>query len=94
MWVGRGNEMPELSRFYGIVITIYFNDHAPPHFHAKYAGRKAKIAIATGDFIQGALPRRAQLLINEWRVLHQHELDEAWRNITTHQPFTAIDPLE
>lgn len=57
--------MPEISRFFGIIITMYHNDHPPPHFHAKYAEHKAKIAIASGQVIAGAMPRRALDLIEE-----------------------------
>ena len=51
--------MPEISRFFGIVIAIYYNDHPPPHFHAKYGEHKVKIAIADGAILEGQLPRRA-----------------------------------
>lgn len=50
--------MPAISRFYGIVIRMYFSDHAPPHFHAVYSGEEAVVAIATGEVIRGGLPER------------------------------------
>ena len=66
--------MPEVSRFYGIVIQIYYGDHSPPHFHALYAGAVAKIAIDTLQFIDGSLPKRALGLVLDWAAAHQPEL--------------------
>ena len=86
--------MPEISRFFGIVIAIYYNDHAPPHFHAKYGGHNAKIEIATGIVIDGAMPRRALGLIEEWRALRRAELDLVWQSIASRQPHAKIEPLE
>ena len=86
--------MPEICRFYGIIIAMYYNDHAPAHFHAKYTSNKATIAIATGDVIQGSLPRRALRLVNEWRTLHEVELQAAWDDVMARQPMKHIEPLE
>ena len=58
--------MPRICEFYGIVIEMYYADHAPPHFHARYGGDEAKIAIATGDIVAGRLPGRAVRLVREW----------------------------
>ena len=66
--------MPEVSRFYGIVIQIYFGDHPPPHFHAVYGGSVAKIEIDSLTIIDGRLPPRAMCLVTEWAKLHQAEL--------------------
>lgn len=66
--------MPELCRFYGIVIQVYYRDHLPPHFHALYSGQKAAVAIDTLAFIDGGLPARARGLVVEWATLHQAEL--------------------
>jgi len=63
--------MPELCRFYGIVIQMYYRDHPPPHFHALYSGQKAAIDIETLAFIDGGLPARARGLVIEWAALHQ-----------------------
>jgi hypothetical protein len=63
--------MPEISRFYGIVVQMYFGDHPPPHFHARYSGHNAKIDIDTLAVIEGQLPPRALGLVTEWAVLHQ-----------------------
>ena len=63
--------MPELCRFYGIVIQIYFTEHGPPHFHAKYSGDQAMIDIANLYVMEGRLPARARRLVMEWASLHQ-----------------------
>ena len=67
--------MPEISRFFGIVIAMYYSDHAPPHFHAKYGDHEATLRIADGA-VDGRLPRRALSLVLEWYALHQAELLE------------------
>ncbi|WP_324996896.1 DUF4160 domain-containing protein [Salinisphaera sp.] len=84
----------QVSRFYGIIIALYYNDHAPPHFHAKYAGDEATIAIENGDLLDGSLSRRALRLVEEWRGLHQSELREDWRLARTRHPLNSIEPLE
>ena len=63
--------MPRISAFYGIVVTMYSSDHAPPHFHARYGEYEAKIVIDTGDPLAGQLPIRALRLIREWAGLHR-----------------------
>ena len=85
--------MPELSRFYGIVIKMYFDDHAPPHFHAEYGGDQALINIRTLAVIAGKLPPRATGLVIEWATLHQAELESAWRRAKNLEPLDKIDPL-
>ena len=67
---GRLMLMPRISTFYGIVVTMYSNDHAPPHFHARYGEYEAQIAIGTGDPLAGQLPGRATRLVREWADLH------------------------
>lgn len=86
--------MPEVSRFYGIVIQIYCADHPPPHFHALYAGRKATIEIETLAFIEGELPARARGLVVEWASLHQNELREAFQSAATMEAPQKIPPLD
>jgi hypothetical protein len=85
--------MPELSRFYGIVVQMYYGDHPPPHFHAIYAGQSAVIEIESLAFIEGQLPARARGLVIEWAALHQEELREAFRRAEAMQPPGKIDPL-
>jgi hypothetical protein len=86
--------MPEISRFYGIVIQIYYADHPPPHFHALYAGRKATIDIETLALIGGDLPARARGLVIEWATLHQEELKEAFRLAAAMEAPPSIPPLD
>ena len=85
--------MPEVSRFYGIVIQIYFGDHPPPHFHARYGGGEAKIDIDNLSVIDGRLPARALGLVIEWATLHQQELRVAFERAANLQPPGKIDPL-
>jgi hypothetical protein len=85
--------MPEISRFYGIVIQMYFGDHPPPHFHARYAGQKAKIGIDTLAVLDGSLPPRALALTIEWAALHQEELRDAFARAANSQPPGTIEPL-
>lgn len=86
--------MPEISRFFGIVVAIYFNDYPPPHFHAKYGEHKAKVDVATGTILEGNLPRRARALLEEWRLLHKAELEAVWTKIRDREPYDKIAPLE
>ena len=86
--------MPEISLFFGIVIAMYYNDHAPAHFHCRYGDYLAKIDIQTGAMLDGALPRRALSLVQERRNLHQSELLTVWQRILDRQPHAKIDPLE
>ena len=85
--------MPEISRFYGIVIKMYFADHAPPHFHAEYAEFEARISIETLAVLSGNLPARAMGLVVEWATLHRQELHIQWQRASGLQPLTRIDPL-
>lgn len=85
--------MPEISRFYGIVIQMYFGDHLPPHFHARYAGHSAKIDIDALAVIEGKLPARALGLVIEWTALHQDELREAFEKAANSEPPGKIEPL-
>lgn len=85
--------MPEICRFYGIVIKLYFADHAPPHFHAEYGEFEARIAIDSLAVLSGALPPRAMGLVAEWSLLHRRELLEQWARVMRHEPPAAIDPL-
>ena len=86
--------MPEISRFLGIIIAMYYNDHGPPHFHAKYGAQEMKVNIATGEIIEGSLPTRARRLVLEWWQLHQVELSEDWALAEARKPLNKIEPLE
>ena len=85
--------MPEISRFYGIVIRMYWREHNPPHFHAEYADHEAQIDISSGATIGGWLPHRALHLVTEWAALHERELLALWESARALQPLHAVDPL-
>jgi hypothetical protein len=86
--------MPTISAFYGVLIQMFWQDHAPPHFHALYGEFEALIDIRTLAVIRGSLPRRALALVREWATLHQNELMEDWKLCETRQPPKKILPLE
>jgi len=85
--------MPELCRFYGIIIKMYFDDHAPPHFHAEYAELEARFDIRSLALISGRLPPRAMGLVAEWASLHQAELMAMWKLAKASKPLHRLDPL-
>jgi hypothetical protein len=85
--------MPEISRFYGIVVKMFYNDHAPPHFHAEYGGNVMLVAIETLGVIAGKLPPRATGMVLEWASEHQEELLETWGLARQMEPLGKIDPL-
>ena len=85
--------MPEISRFYGIIVKMYFADHPPAHFHAEYGSEEALLNIETLTIIAGNLPPRALSLVREWASLHKHELRVAWDNATGLQSPGRIAPL-
>ena len=86
--------MPEVSRFFGIRIVFFFNDHAPPHFHAVYESRKAVFDIHTLQMTEGALPPRVRGFIVEWASLHQRELIGAWDEVRAGRTPAKIAPLQ
>ena len=85
--------MPRISAFYGIVIAMFYADHPPPHFHARYGEFEAQVLIATGEILNGALPRRAESLVREWAELHREELEADWVLARQEQPLVTIEPL-
>lgn len=70
--------MPSISWFYGISIQMFFNDHAPPHFHASYGDEDVMISIETGEVLRGEIPRRALRLVRDWTLLYRAELMANW----------------
>lgn len=84
--------MPEISRFYGIIIYMFYNEHNPPHFHVEYQDFEAIIEIESG-IIKGKIPRRALKLIFEWMDLHKDELLENWKKIEERKALQKIEPL-
>jgi len=88
--------MPIISRFLGIIITMYWEDHAPPHFHAKYGGYEITVDIKSG-IVEGKFPKRALKALKhvlEWSELHQEELLKDWELCQQNQMPAPIEPLE
>jgi hypothetical protein len=85
--------MPELSRFFGIVIYMYFQDHAPAHFHAAYGEFEITVDIESGA-VNGRFPAKALGLVIEWYSLHKAELAQNWTRTRSRQPLLRIEPLE
>jgi hypothetical protein len=86
--------VPEISRFFGIVVTMYYADHPPPHLHARYGSAQAVIDIRTLETLAGGLPPRATGLVVEWTVLHRAELLHNWERARNDEPLEPIEPLE
>ena len=85
--------MPEISRFLGIVIGMFYNEHGVAHFHAVYGEHEASIEIESGT-VHGELPQRALRLVLEWAELHRAELLENWQLARHGEPLKRIAPLE
>jgi hypothetical protein len=85
--------MPEVSRFLGIVIAMYFKEHAPPHFHAKYGNQRAAFSINELQLIEGKLPPRIVSLVLEWAFQHREELLENWNRVQQREEIRKIEPL-
>lgn len=81
--------MPEIARFYGIIIKLFFGDHPPPHFHAVYGEYMGLFNLETLEMIEGDLPSRANKLVIEWATMYQNELREMWDK----QEFHKLPPL-
>jgi hypothetical protein len=85
--------MPEISRFLGIVIGMFYNEHGVPHFHAVYGEHEISVEIQSLK-VYGAFPPRAERLVLEWTVLHRTELLENWQRARAGEPLSAVAPLE
>jgi len=86
--------MPEISRFFGIIIRMYYNDHAPPHVHAEYQGEKVLLDFS-GNILRGGLGSRTALrLVREWIDLHETELKEDWGLARAGTGLLPIEPLK
>jgi hypothetical protein len=85
--------MPEISRFYGIVITLNYNDHSPPHFHARYGEDQATMTV-DGRVLAGRLPPRALALVRTWAIDHRSELLADWELARAQLPLVPIAPLD
>lgn len=86
--------MPEVSRFYGIIVAVFFGDHNPPHFHARYGAEKVAIEIETLRILEGHLPPRALGLVIEWASQHKNELLQNWELAKNNQTPRKIEPLK
>ena len=86
--------MPEISRFFGIIIAMFYDDHNPPHFHARYGGYKASIRIDDFAVLDGYLPPRALGLVMEWAEIHKNELIVDWKLARENRPPAQIEPLK
>lgn len=85
--------MAEISRFFGIVIAMYYREHVPPHFHAYYGEHSAQISIEDLRIIEGELPNRVRGLVLEWADPHREELMKNWNAMQQKKPFIKIEPL-
>lgn len=87
--------MPEISRFFGIIIYMYSQEHAPPHFHAEYGEYEAIFDIASAEILEGFLPNKQKSLVKAWALIHQDELLRNWESLTAGPGiFTKISPLQ
>jgi len=85
--------MPEISRFLGIIIQMFFDEHNPPHFHARYNDTKATFDIKTLNILEGNLPIKVRNLIVEWADQHKQELLEDWKLVQSGRNPKKINPL-
>ncbi|MCC8406609.1 MAG: DUF4160 domain-containing protein [Rickettsia sp.] len=85
--------MPVISRFFGIIIMMYYRDHNPPHFHAKYGDYEVIISL-NGKILEGKFPKRALQLVTEWLNIHKEELIDNWNKTQNGEPLNSIAPLE
>jgi len=86
--------MPEISRFFGIVIYLHFDDHLPPHFHAVYNEFEVSISIYNFGIVAGGFPPRALSLVTEWALIHHDELIADWNKAVNHEKLLKIEPLK
>ena len=85
--------MPEISRFFGMVIAMYYDDHAPAHFHVRYGEHKAIIDVETLGCTRGSLPPNAQGLVVHWAAQHREELLDNWERARNEIPLQPVEPL-
>lgn len=85
--------MPRISEFYGIVISMYYADHEPPHFHATYGEYRVRVSIDPLAPMDRGFPLRALRLVEEWASIHQEELQANWERARMRRPLRTIDPI-
>ena len=86
--------MPEISRFLGVVIAMFYNDHAPPHCHARYGDLEIRVDITTGQVLSGSFPKNVESLVLEWVGLRRSELMINWALAGKRKPLIKVAPLE
>ncbi|MDR0536513.1 MAG: DUF4160 domain-containing protein [Tannerellaceae bacterium] len=86
--------MPQISQFFGIIISMFYDEHNPPHFHARYGEYNCCIDIQTLSVIEGHIPPRALGLVVEWAILHRTELMANWSHVEKMEPLEKIEPLK
>ena len=89
----KGNIMPEISLFFGIRVTMFYDDHNPPHFHAEYNGQKILVDIIKGRVLKGVFPARQLKFVLAWTEIHQDELMQDWELAKDNKPLIKIAPL-
>jgi len=82
--------MPTIAYFYGIAIQMFYNDHSPPHLHARYGRAKAMIRLSDGEIIAGELPPLATRLVQDWILARRVELEENWQRARKHAPLERV----
>ena len=85
--------MPEISRFFGIVVRMCFNDHNPPHFHVRYGDLEAQVTISPASLLTGTMPARVMAMVVEWTMLHEAELLDNWQRLHSDRAPQRITPL-
>ena len=85
--------MPEICRFFHIIIRMYAKEHAPPHFHAFYGDHEAVFSILNGKLMGGKLPKKQERLVTAWAAIYKKELFANWESLTSGKGFNKIDPL-
>jgi len=82
--------MPTIAWFYGIAIQMFYDDHNPPHLHARYGRARALVRLADGEIIAGELPLTARRMVREWTLARRADLEENWRRARTKQPLERL----
>jgi len=85
--------MPQISRFFGIIISMFYNEHLPPHFHVNYGDYNSEVSIKDLSIIEGEIPPRVYGLVVEWASLHKQELNENWIRVENKEILNKIAPL-
>jgi len=86
--------MPEIARFLGMVVAMFYNDHSPPHSHVRYGEHSAAVGIDPPALLEGWLPPRVLGLVLEWATLHRAALLADWERARRLQPLLPVPPLE